>query len=93
MNVLSADPFPSDSLVDWAAANLATLRLPRDRPWLHSEQAPGETPSGFVLCCRCGQNVRCWRWKCVGECCIWIGQCPICEAVIWTYQSLEAGNV
>ena len=80
---------PSDTLVDWAAKadNPAGLNAPRDRPWYQLNAAPDKEVPVFTLGCKCGkEKISLKHHGCDGGSAVYIGQCPRCQVIVWTYR-------
>jgi predicted SprT family Zn-dependent metalloprotease len=83
---LSAARAPYEELIQWACRSVSRLYMPADRPWYLAPPPRRNVPHWEYQChCR-RQPVRVQRFQCVGgNGWIYLGQCPRCQAIVWSY--------
>jgi hypothetical protein len=87
------DRHPSYELVRWVNENDIGLRHALDRPWFEAPP-PDEVVGTWVYLCRCNRaavEVTGYGRE-DGEGILYLGQCPRCETILWSFLPREAGT-
>jgi hypothetical protein len=84
---LRENPAPPDALVTWACRFVEGVRWAADRPWFQAPP-PALDVKHWEYRCRCLRApVRVGRFPCDrGRDYLYLGQCPHCETIIWSYR-------
>jgi hypothetical protein len=79
---------PGLALVEWASKieNSTGLKLPFDRPWYQLNASPTRPVDTFKIACKClKEHINLKKHSCEDESSVYMGQCPRCEIIVWTY--------